>query len=139
MFWIIIYFEHSEESKPDSDLDEPWIMTVKGINANAISNKPSVFTLEDKSFINRSQNNCESDVNLNHLKIMNPPQSSQKNEAQKSVVHLTDKKDDRYANESTIGVNKNEELSSKNLEKEYNRQLNEVYFNRFKLNQHFLK
>ncbi|CRK97367.1 CLUMA_CG010758, isoform A [Clunio marinus] len=130
----------SEESKPDSDLEEPWIMTVKGLHTN---NKPSVFTLDEASFSNGSSNSSLSpsrDVNLNHLKIVNPaaqrspshnnqglsPSSSPTREVpesptQKSIVHLKEKKDDRYVIESTIEAVKNEEFVLKSPEKEFER------------------
>ena len=119
-------------------------MTVKGINANA-KNKPSVFTLEDTSFNSSSPNNCGSpsrDVNLNHLSITSPSQSSQQGFSpsnsptrenpeiqisQKSIVHLKEKKDERYVIESAIeSTNKNEELVVKSPEKDFDRPLKEV-------------
>lgn len=109
-------------------------MTVKGLHAN---NKPSVFSL-DESFSNVSSNSGSPsrDVNLNHLKIVNPaqrspshnqgfsPSSSPTREVpespiQKSIVHLKEKKEDRY--ESNIEPLKNEEFVLKSPEKEFER------------------
>lgn len=135
----------SEESKPDSDLDEPWIMTVKGMNANA-KQKPSVFTLEDTSFSSSSPNNSGSpsrDVNLNHLSITSSSQGLQQGQgfspsnsptrespetpiSQKSIVHLKEKKDERYVIESSIESTKNEELVVKSPEKDFDRPLKET-------------
>lgn len=134
-----------EESKQDSDLDEPWIMTVKGMNANA-NNKPSIFTLEDTSFNSSSPNNCGSpsrDVNLNHLSMTSSSQSLQQGQgyspnnsptrensetviSQKSIVHLKEKKEERYVIESSIESTKNEELVVKSPEKDFDRPLKEV-------------
>lgn len=128
----------SEESKPDSDMDEPWIMTVKGLHANS---KPSLFSIDDGAFSNGSSHSSSPsrDVNLNHLKIVNPaqrspthnqgfsPNSSPTREVpesptQKSVVHLKEKKDDRYEMiESTIEAVKNDEFVLKSPEKEKER------------------
>lgn len=96
-------------------MDEQWIMTVKGLNSN---NKTSVLTLDEASFSNDSANSNSSsrDVNLNHLKIVHPtqrpksfsPTSSPTREVpesptnQKSVIHLKEKKDERFVIESTI-------------------------------------
>lgn len=72
----------SEESKPDSDMDNDsdWILTMK---ANHVNSKPSVFTLDDhhSAFNNGSPNSIGSpsrDVNLNHLNIVNPSTTSQR-------------------------------------------------------------
>jgi hypothetical protein len=111
-------------------------MTVKGLTAN---NKPSVFSL-DEGFSNGSSNsNSPSrDVNLNHLKIVNPvqrspshnqsfsPSSSPTREVpespnQKSIVHLKEKKEDRYVIEPPIEPVKNEEFVLKSPEKEFER------------------
>jgi hypothetical protein len=97
-------------------MDEQWIMTVKGLNSN---NKTSVLTLDEASFSNGSTNSNSSsrDVNLNHLKIVHPtqrpksfsPTSSPTREVpesptnnQKSVIHLKEKKEERFVIESTI-------------------------------------
>lgn len=109
-------------------------MTVKGLHAN---NKPSVFSL-DESFSNGSSNSSSPsrDVNLNHLKFVNPaqrspshnqgfsPRSSPTREVpesptQKSVVHLKEKKEDRH--ESNLEPVKNEEFVLKSPEKEFER------------------
>lgn len=128
-------------------MDEPWIMTVKGMNANA-NKKPSVFTLEDTSFSSSSPNNSGSpsrDVNLNHLSITSSSQSLQQGQgfspsnsptrespetpiSQKSIVHLKEKKDERYVIESSIESTKNEELVVKSPEKDFDRPLKEVIF-----------
>jgi len=146
---LLLFF--SEESKPDSDLDDPWIMTVKGLHVN---HKPSVFSLEDGPFSNGSSNSSSPsrDVNLNHLKIVNPVQrspSSHNNQqqqqqqsfspansptreipeatSQKSVVHLKEKKEERYVIESTIEPVKNEEyVLLKSSEVEFERPSKEV-------------
>lgn len=75
--YFFFNFISSEESKPDSDLDEDtWIMTVKGMNAHSKSSSNQVFTLDDNSpFNNGSPNSIGSpsrDVNLNHLNIVSP-------------------------------------------------------------------
>lgn len=65
-----------EESKPDSDLDEPWIMTVKGNNFNN-SNKQGAAILSGEEPIlstspykhNGSSNSLTRDSNLNHYKV----------------------------------------------------------------------
>jgi hypothetical protein len=109
-------------------------MTVKGLHAN---NKPSVF---ETAFSNGSSNSSSPsrDVNLNHLKIVNPaqrspshnqgfsPSSSPTREVpesptQKSVVLLKEKKEDRYVIEPTIEPSKNEEFVLKSPEKEFDR------------------
>lgn len=114
-------------------------MTVKGMHGNSnTNNKPSVFTLEETSFNNISPNSGSPsrDVNLNHLSIVNPsqrspshnkgfsPSSSPTREvpetqlSQKSIVHLKEKKEDRYVIESTIEMTKNDEFVLKSPEKE---------------------
>jgi hypothetical protein len=112
-------------------------MTVKGLHAN---NKPSVFSLNEGAFSNGSAKSSSPsrDVNLNHLKIVNPaqrspshsqgfsPSSSPTREVpespnQKSIVHLKEKKDDRFVNESTIDTVKNDEFVLKSPEKEFER------------------
>ena len=132
-FFSFSFCLRSEESKPDSDLDEPWIMTVKGLQANS---KPSIFSLDDGAFSNGSSNSSSPsrDVNLNHLKIVNPPQRSPSHNqgfspsssptrevpespTQKSIVHLKEKKEDRYVIESTVEMVKNDEFILKSPEK----------------------
>lgn len=145
-------FVFSEESKPDSDLDEQWIMTVKGLQANI---KPSIFSLDDGNFSNGSSNSSSPsrDVNLNHLKIVSPaqrspshnqgfsPSSSPTREVpesptQKSVVHLKEKKDDRYVIESTIEMVKKEEFVLKSPEKDFERK--QDVSDTFCLSHHFI-
>lgn len=120
-------------------------MTVKGMNANV--NKPSVFTLENTPFNNTSPNNSASpsrDVNLNHLSLTNPSQSShsqvqgfssnnsptrekpETQTSQKSIVHLKEKKEERYVIESTIEPSNTEELVTKSPEKDFERVSKEV-------------
>lgn len=115
-------------------MDEPWIMTVKGLNSN---NRTSVFNLEEASYSNGSSNSDNSghDVNLNHLKIVGlnhrpksfSPTSSPTREVpeseinQKSVILLKEKKDEKFVIESTIDTaRKNEEFMQprKSLEKD---------------------
>lgn len=96
-------------------MDEQWIMTVKGLNSN---NKTSVLNLDEASYSNGSSNSNSSsrDVNLNHLKIVGlsqrpknySPTSSPTREVpdQKSLVHLKEKKDDRFVIESTVDASK---------------------------------
>lgn len=135
----------SEESKPDSDLDEPWIMTVKGLHAHP---KPSIFTLGEASFSNGSSNSSSPsrDVNLNHLNHVNPAQRSHnqsfspsssptrevpESPTQKSIVLLKEKKEDRYVIESAIETVKNEEFVLKSPEKEFERPIkHDVSLNR---------
>lgn len=112
-------------------------MTVKGLNANS---KPSIFSLDDGNFSNGSSHSSSPsrDVNLNHLKIVNPaqrspshnqgfsPSSSPTREVpesptQKSIVHLKEKKEDRYVIEAPIEPVKNEEFVLKSPEKEFER------------------
>ena len=116
-------------------------MTVKGLNAHS---KPSIFSLDEASFSNGSSNSNSSspsrDVNLNHLKIVNPaqrspshnqgfsPSSSPTREVpesptQKSILLLKEKKEDRYVIESTIEAVKNDEFVLKSPEKEFERPL----------------
>lgn len=110
-------------------------MTVKGLHINS---KPSVFSL-DESFSNGSSNSSSPsrDVNLNHLKIVNPPQrspshnqgfspsSSPTREVPESPIQKTiqvkEKKEDRYVIESTIEAVKNDEFVLKSPEKEFER------------------
>jgi hypothetical protein len=127
-------------------------MTVKGMNANSNSHKPSVFMLEDStSFNNGSPNSSGSpsrDVNLNHLNIVTPSQRSSvhnqhqgfspvnsptretsvesPNLQQKSIVHLKEKKDERYVIESTIEMVKNDEFVLKSPEKDFERPVKDV-------------
>lgn len=109
-------------------------MTVKGLHANP---KPSVFSLDEASFSNGSSHSSSPsrDVNLNHLKIVTPaqrspshhqgfsPSSSPTREVpesptQKSIVHVKEKKEDRYVIEPTIeAVVKNDEFVLKSPEK----------------------
>lgn len=111
-------------------------MTVKGLSAHS---KPSIFSLEEASFSNGSNSSSPSrDVNLNHMKIVNPaqrspshnqgfsPSSSPTREVpesptQKSIVLLKEKKEDRYVIESTIEAVKNDEFVLKSPEKEFER------------------
>lgn len=131
----------SEESKHDSDLDEPWIMTVKGLHAN---NKPSLF---ETAFSNGSSNSSSPsrDVNLNHLKIVNPaqrspshnqgfsPSSSPTREVPESPTQKSSMKEDRYVIESTTETSKNDEFLLKSPEKEFERlTLKDVSFERRK-------
>lgn len=67
---------YSEESKPDSDLDEPWIMTVKGINFNNLNKQGAAILAGDESILstspykhNGSNNALTRDSNLNHYKL----------------------------------------------------------------------
>jgi hypothetical protein len=131
--WLHLNF-YSEESKHDSDLEDPWIMTVKGLHVN---NKPSVFTLDEAAFSNGSSNSSSPsrDVNLNHLKIVNPaqrspshnqgfsPSSSPTREVPESPTHKSkEKKEERYVIEPTIeAVVKNDEFLLKSPEKEFER------------------
>lgn len=71
-----IFFNYREESKPDSDLDEPWIMTVKGINFNNSNKQSAAILASDESILssspykhNGSNNSLNRDSNLNHYKI----------------------------------------------------------------------
>lgn len=72
----ILYCFYSEESKPDSDLDEPWIMTVKGLNFNNFSKQGAAIMAGDESLLStgaykhNGSNNSPSnrDSNLNHYK-----------------------------------------------------------------------
>lgn len=64
-----------EESKPDSDLDEPWIMTVKGNNFNN-SKQGAAILSGDEAILstspykhNGSSNSLTRDSNLNHYKV----------------------------------------------------------------------
>lgn len=67
---------YSEESKPDSDLDEPWIMTVKGMHFNNFTKQGAAITSGDDSQLstspykhNGSSNNSSNrDSNSNHYK-----------------------------------------------------------------------
>ncbi|XP_055685409.1 germinal center kinase 1 isoform X2 [Lutzomyia longipalpis] len=63
----------SEESKPDSDLDEPWIMTVKGLhNYNNFKGPPPPLVEDNASvpLIHNGANNSPSkDSNLNLYKL----------------------------------------------------------------------
>ncbi|KAG5682110.1 hypothetical protein PVAND_011489 [Polypedilum vanderplanki] len=128
----------SEESKPDdSDLDEPWIMTVKGLHAN---NKPSVFSLENNSFKNNEPNSSGGsspghDVNLNHLSIINPSQSQshsfsptrevpETQISKKSILHLKEKRDDRLMIDTNAEMIKNDEFVLKTPEKDLEQTLN---------------
>lgn len=121
-------------------MDEQWIMTVKGLNSN---NKTPVLNLEEASYSNGSSNSNSSsrDVNLNHLKIVGlsqrpksfSPTSSPTREVpeMKSVIHLKDKKDDRFVTESTIDTTKGgaEFLARSSMEKELDRSpIHEVRF-----------
>lgn len=111
-------------------------MTVKGLHVNT---KPSVFSLEDGPFSNGSSHSSSPsrDVNLNHLKIVNPAQHQQspshnqgfspsssptrevpESPTQKSVGHMKEKKEDRYVIEPAIEPVKNEEFVLKSPEKE---------------------
>ena len=109
-------------------------MTVKGLHANS---KPSLF---ETNFSNGSSNSSPSrDVNLNHLKIVNPAQRSPSNNqgfspsssptrevpesptTQKSVVHLKEKKEERFVTEPTTEAVKNDEFVMKSPEKEFER------------------
>jgi hypothetical protein len=122
-------------------------MTVKGLHAN---NKPSLF---ETGFSNGSSNSSSPsrDVNLNHLKIVNPaqrspshnqgfsPSSSPTREVpesptQKSVVHLREKKEERFVIESTVETVKNDEFVLKSPEKEFERiSLHEVSWRRLSI------
>lgn len=112
-------------------------MTVKGLNAHS---KPSIFSLDEGSFSNGSANSGSPsrDVNLNHLKIVNPAQRSPSHNqgfsptnsptrevpespTQKSIVLLKEKKEDRYVIEPTIEAVKNDEFVLKSPEKEFER------------------
>lgn len=112
-------------------------MTVKGLNANS---KPSIFSLDDGNFSHSSShgNSPSRDVNLNHLKIVNPaqrspshnqgfsPSSSPTREVPesltpKSIIHMKEKKEDRYVIEPPIEPVKNEEFVLKSPEKEFER------------------
>lgn len=72
-------FSCREESKPDSDLDEPWIMTVKGINFNNSNKQGAAIMTGDESILsalstspykhNGSNNSLTRDANLNHYKV----------------------------------------------------------------------
>lgn len=58
---------YSEESKPDSDLDEPWIMTVKGMHN---FNKQTVLMGEEPLSASPTKHNgSPRDSNLNHYKL----------------------------------------------------------------------
>lgn len=60
----------SEESKPDSDVDEPWNMTVKGINS--YSKQQQQLLLEDPMLLKHNGPNnltASRDANLNHYKV----------------------------------------------------------------------
>lgn len=112
-------------------------MTVKGLHVNT---KPSLFSLDDGHFSNGSSHSSSPsrDVNLNHLKIVNPAQQSPSHNqgfspsssptrevpespTQKSVLHLKEKKEERYVIEPAIEPVKNEEFVLKSPEKEYER------------------
>lgn len=65
---------YREESKPDSDLDEPWIMTVKGNNFNnkqgaAIMGGDEAILSTSPYKHNGSSNSLTRDSNLNHYKV----------------------------------------------------------------------
>jgi len=68
-----LFVSFSEESKPDSDLDEPWIMTVKGLNHHNFKNQ----SVNDEIIVspvkqhNGANNGSARDLNLNHYKINN--------------------------------------------------------------------
>lgn len=72
----IIYSYYREESKPGSDLDEPWIMTVKGINFNNSNKQGAAIMAGDEAILssslykhNGSNNSLTRDANLNHYKV----------------------------------------------------------------------
>lgn len=139
----------SEESKHDSDLDEPWIMTVKGLHVNSTKTSAStVFSLEEASFNNG--NNLSRDDNLNHVKIFSPAQRSPTHQGfsnssssspsrempespngQKSIVFL---KEDRYMNESSIDQVKSDDVA---IEKDFERSSKEVKYHRDILTQSY--
>lgn len=57
---LLFSLPSSEESKPDSDLDEPWIMTVKGLHNfhnNMKAMEESVLIREQQQQMNGSNNN----------------------------------------------------------------------------------
>ena len=126
-----------EESKQDSDLDEPWIMTVKGLHFNK-----NAFTMEGAPFNNGSGSSSLSpkDVNLNHLKIINQRPSSNSIQGfqnssttsvnqqdnrketleasnQKAFAHSKDIKEERYMSEQPLESNKDDEVIVKEFEK----------------------
>lgn len=126
-----------EESKQDSDLDEPWIMTVKGLHFNK-----NAFTMEGAPFNNGSGSSSLSpkDVNLNHLKIINQRPSSNSIQGfqnssttsvnqqdnrketleasnQKTFAHSKDIKEERYMSEQPLESNKDDEVIVKEFEK----------------------
>jgi serine/threonine-protein kinase 24/25/MST4 len=71
---VVIFLHFREESKPDSDLDEPWIMTVKGLNHHNFKNQSMMNDDIMGSPIkqhNGSNNGSARDLNLNHYKINN--------------------------------------------------------------------
>lgn len=100
-------------------------MTVKGLHAN---NKPSLF---ETAFSNGSSNSSSPsrDVNLNHLKIVNPaqrspshnqgfsPSSSPTREVPESPTQKSSIKEDRYVIEATTETSKNDEFLLKSPEK----------------------
>lgn len=72
----IIYFYYREESKPGSDLDEPWIMTVKGINFGNSNKQGAAIMAGDEAILSSSlykhnglNNSLTRDANLNHYKV----------------------------------------------------------------------
>lgn len=76
---------YSEESKPDSDLDEPWIMTVKGLNFSNFTKQAAL--MSDESIVaslkhNGSNNGSSRDSNLNHYKL------SQVREPEPNIVNF---------------------------------------------------
>jgi hypothetical protein len=111
-----------EESKPDdSDLDEPWIMTVKGIHLNA-NHKPSLFTLEHNSFKNSEPNSGggspdRHDVNLNHLNIVNPSHSQSHSFSPTREVPET-QISKKSMIDSSVEMNKNDGFDLKTPEKD---------------------
>jgi len=78
---VCLIFIFSEESKPDSDLDEPWIMTVKGMHYNHFQKQQQqqlqshpIMMMEDpmNSPIKHNGSNnglSNRDSNLNHYKL----------------------------------------------------------------------
>lgn len=67
---------YREESKPGSELDEPWIMTVKGINLNNLNKQEAAIMAGNEAILssslykhNGSNNSLVRDANLNHYKV----------------------------------------------------------------------
>ena len=134
---IVFFILFREESKQDSDLDEPWIMTVKGLHFNK-----NAFTMEGVPFNNGSGSSSISpkDVNLNHLKIINQRPSSNSIQGfqnssttsvnqqdnrketleasnQKAFAQSKDNKEERYMGEQPLETNKDDEVIVKEFEK----------------------